>query len=57
MRIQDRLRSSSQNEPVEEVAARGENLDELINKVVSYEEECKDASEEPTLPDFLRKLP
>ena len=35
------IESLSQNETVEEVEARRENLDEFINKVVSYGEGCQ----------------
>ena len=51
------IESLSQNETVEEVEARRENLDEFINKVVSYEEGCKEAGEEPTLSGLLEEVP
>ena len=38
----------------EEVAAREENIDELINKIVTYEEECED--DKPTLSGFLEEV-
>ena len=50
------IESLSQNETVEEVEARRENLDEFINKVVSYEESCKEAGEEPTLSGLLEEV-
>lgn len=50
------IESLSQNETVEEVEARRENLDEFINKVVSYEEGCKEAGEEPTLSGLLEEV-
>ena len=50
------IESLSQSETVEEVEARRENLDEFINKVVSYEESCKEAGEEPTLSGLLEEV-
>jgi len=38
----------------EEVEAREENIDELINKIVTYEDECED--KEPSLSEFLEEV-
>lgn len=42
------------SESPDEAAAREENIDELISKIVSYEEECED--EKPTLSGFLEEV-
>lgn len=42
------------SETPEEVAAREENIDELISKIVSYEDECED--EKPSLSGFLEEV-
>ncbi len=41
------------DETEEEAKARVENIDELMSKIVSYEETCADAGEEATLTGFL----
>jgi len=44
----------SESETPEEVEARQENIDELINKIVSYEENSED--EKPSLSQFLEEV-
>lgn len=45
-----------ENETPEEVAAREENINEFISKVVSFEENCAANEEEPTLSAFLEEV-
>ena len=45
-----------QAEKTEEAEARIENIDELITKVVSYEEECEANNEEISLSGFLEEV-
>ncbi|MDD6797000.1 MAG: DNA helicase PcrA [Clostridia bacterium] len=44
----------SDSDAPEEVAAREENIDELISKIVAYEEECEE--EKPSLSGFLEEV-
>lgn len=44
-----------ENETKEEVATRQENIDEFINKIVSYEQNVKDG-EKPSLSGFLEEV-
>jgi len=44
----------SESETPEEVEARQENIDELINKIISYEENSED--EKPSLSQFLEEV-
>lgn len=46
----------AENETREEVAARQENIDEFINKIASYEENCAREEKEPTLSGFLEEV-
>ena len=46
----------SESETAEEIEARQENIDELINKIVSYEESCRQKEETPTLSGFLEEV-
>ncbi|MGN0316390.1 MAG: ATP-dependent helicase [Lachnospira sp.] len=50
------LEALLENETKEEVEAREENLDEFINKVVSYEETCEANGEEATLSGLLEEV-
>mgnify|MGYP001542854063 FL=1 len=46
----------AESETAEEIEARQENIDELINKIVSYEESCRQKEETPTLSGFLEEV-
>ncbi len=46
----------AESETAEEIEARQENIDELINKIVSYEENCRQKEETPTLSGFLEEV-
>ena len=46
----------AESETAEEIEARQENIDELINKIVSYEENCRQNEETPTLSGFLEEV-
>ena len=46
----------AESETAEEIEARQENIDELINKIVSYEESCRQNEETPTLSGFLEEV-
>lgn len=48
------IEALAENETPEEVEARQENIDELINKIVSYEENSVD--DKPTLSGFLEEV-
>lgn len=47
---------SLEAEDTEEAASRLENIDELINKIASYEETCKEQNEQATLSGFLEEV-
>ena len=48
------METLAESETPEDVAARQENIDELINKIVSYEENSVD--EKPSLSEFLEEV-
>ncbi|MGN0329563.1 MAG: ATP-dependent helicase [Lachnospira sp.] len=50
------MESLAENETPEETEARQENIGELINKIVSYEENCAANNTEPTLNGFLEEV-
>lgn len=50
------IESLAENETAEEIEARQENIDELINKVVSYENSCAEKNEEASLSGFLEEV-
>lgn len=43
-------------EDKEDAEARIQNIDELLSKIVSYEEACAEAGEKPTLSEFLEEV-
>ncbi len=43
-------------EDKEDAEARIQNIDELLSKIVSYEDACKDAGEKPELSGFLEEV-
>lgn len=43
-------------EDKEDAEARIQNIDELLSKIVSYEEACEEAGERPTLSEFLEEV-
>lgn len=47
---------SLENEDKDEAKTRKENIDELISKAATYEEECQDRQEEVTLSGFLEEV-
>ena len=50
------IESLAESETAEEIEARQENIDELINKVVSYENGCAEKGEEVSLSGFLEEV-
>ena len=46
----------AESETAEEIEARQENIDELINKIVDHEESCRQKEETPTLSGFLEEV-
>ena len=50
------MESLAEKEDKEEVEARRENIGEFINKIVTYEETCKQEEVEPTLSGFLEEV-
>ncbi|MDO5403800.1 MAG: UvrD-helicase domain-containing protein [Eubacteriales bacterium] len=50
------MEALAENETREEVEARQENIDEFINKIVSYEENCVNEDKKPTLSGFLEEV-
>lgn len=50
------MEALAENETREEVEARQENIDEFINKIVTYEENCAKNETEPTLSGFLEEV-
>lgn len=50
---QEELQSQADTE--EEYLSRVENLEELKNKAVSYEEACREQGQNPPSPDFWKK--
>ncbi len=47
---------SLEAENQEDAEARIENIDELVSKIVSYEEACEEMDEKPTLSGFLEEV-
>ena len=47
---------SLEAEDSEEAEARIENIDELMSKIVAYEDDCEDMNEPPTLSGFLAEV-
>ena len=47
---------SLEAEDSEEAAARIENIDELMSKIVAYEDACEEMNEPPTLSGFLEEV-
>lgn len=43
-------------EDKEDAEARIQNIDELVSKIVSYEEACEEAGDQPTLSGFLEEV-
>ena len=50
------IESLAESETAEEIEARQENIDEFINKIVSYETGCQEKGEKPTLSGFLEEV-